>query len=65
MVYVSGAGVMLCGRFLTLCSQAEAAGCHLRNVVLMESNLKHQVIRHRGEMGFGLDERKCDTWVSS
>lgn len=61
MVYVMAARVILCGSFLTLCTYAETAGCHLRDMVLMEGNLKHWVIKHKVDMGFGLDEKECDT----
>lgn len=51
-----GCGRMLCGNFLTLYTFAKAAGYHLRSVVLMGGG-----VGHKGEMGFGLDEKECDT----
>lgn len=39
--------------------------CCLRNMVVMEGNFKHRILKHKGEKGFGLDEKECDTWASS
>lgn len=66
LIYAAFADGLLLGSFFqTLLHLWMDVHCCLRNMVVMEGNFKHRILKHKGEKGFGLDEKECDTWASS